>query len=246
MNGYRTILAIVLILSFLLSCAARSRGVYHLVKDKETLTSIARAYDCDISSIARANRMKTSAELKTGSVIFIPGAKEMREAIPPGTAMRKSAPPPPRQEEPPRDTPAAAPREETSPPPKKISLRFHWPVKGKVSTRFGPQSNGLRNTGIKIDAPEGTPVAASESGTVIHAGPIKYFGRTVIIRHGSHFTTVYAHLKDISSRAGDIVTRGARIATVGKDEQSGTPCLHFEIRYKNSARNPLEYLTDAR
>jgi murein DD-endopeptidase MepM/ murein hydrolase activator NlpD len=246
MNGYRIILSIVLVLLFLLSCTARSRGVYHLVKEHETLTGIARTYDCNISAIARANRMKTSAELKTGSVIFIPGAKEVRNVKPPETAVRKPAPPIPPRQESPREILTSTPLEDASSPPKKISLMFYWPVKGKILARFGPQPNGLRNTGIKIDANEDTPVAASESGTVIYAGPIKYFGRTVIMKHSGHFTTVYANLKDISSREGDIVTRGVHIATVGRDEQLGKSCLHFEIRYKNSVLNPLEYLTDAR
>ncbi|MBW1679554.1 MAG: M23 family metallopeptidase, partial [Deltaproteobacteria bacterium] len=129
-------------------------------------------------------------------------------------------------------------------PPSKIvkeKKNFIWPVQGKVVSKFGIRS-GLRYEGVEIAAPLGTPVKASREGEVVYEGSLKGYGNLLILKHGNHFNTVYAynHINLVS--LGRKVKRGETIARVGKTSRSSDPRLHFQIRKKNQARNPLFFL----
>ncbi len=74
------------------SKASSAKGVYHRVKNGETLTGIARAYGIPVQTIAEANRIKITARVEKDSVIFIPGAKRVIENTTPlGLAKREKA-----------------------------------------------------------------------------------------------------------------------------------------------------------
>jgi lipoprotein NlpD len=129
--------------------------------------------------------------------------------------------------------------------PEKIKFdkgRFIWPVKGKLQSRFGIQSNGMYNNGIKIAAKEGTPVLAAASGMVIFSNLLRDYGETIIIKHEDNYATVYTNLSKRIVRVDDHIKKGGRIALLGKPEKKGETYLNFEIRHKNKARNPLFFL----
>lgn len=119
---------------------------------------------------------------------------------------------------------------------------FFWPVSGKVASRFGKQKNGMFNNGISIVAAENAPVVAAAAGTVIFAAFLKDYGETVIIKHGNGYATVYAHLGRRLVECDAQLKRGEKIAVLLRTEGKGEPSLHFEIRHKNKARNPLPLL----
>lgn len=121
--------------------------------------------------------------------------------------------------------------------------RFIWPLRGPVATKFGIQPNGQKCNGIRITAREGTPVKASAPGEIIFSSPIKYYGETIIIKHGQHYLTVYAFLKNKRAKVGDHVKKGEQIALLGRPENNNArPYLHFEIRQNQKPKNPLFYL----
>jgi lipoprotein NlpD len=120
--------------------------------------------------------------------------------------------------------------------------RFVWPLKGKVVSHFGIQPNRMYYNGIRIAAGEGTAVQATADGLVIFSAPLKDYGETIIIRHEDQYATVYSHLGIRTVRGETRVKKGDRIAFLGKGENEEEPYLHFEIRYKNKARNPLFFL----
>lgn len=120
--------------------------------------------------------------------------------------------------------------------------RFSWPVKGKVISHFGIQPNRMYYNGIRIVAGEGTAVQAAADGLVIFSGPLKDYGETIIIQHEDPYATVYTHLGIRAVRGETRVKKGDRIAFLGKGEDQEEPYLHFEVRYKNKARNPLFFL----
>jgi lipoprotein NlpD len=121
--------------------------------------------------------------------------------------------------------------------------RFIWPLRGTVTSKFGIQPNGLKYNGIRISAKEGSPVVASAAGEVTYAAPIKYYGETIILKHDSHYSTVYSFLNDIQVRVGDRVKKGDQIASLGIPVNGdGQSYLNFEIRLDNNPRNPLFFL----
>jgi lipoprotein NlpD len=120
--------------------------------------------------------------------------------------------------------------------------RFVWPVKGKVVSHFGIQPNRMYYNGIRIAAGEGTAVQATADGLVIFSAPLKDYGETIIIRHEDQYASVYSHLGVRTVPGETRVKKGDRIAFLGKGEDREGSYLHFEIRHKNKARNPLFFL----
>jgi murein DD-endopeptidase MepM/ murein hydrolase activator NlpD len=107
-----------------------------------------------------------------------------------------------------------------------------WPVSGVMTSPYGLRmrggSPGLHH-GVDIAAPTGTPVQAMRSGRVEHAGAWGGYGLSVLISHGPHVRTLYAHLSRIDVREGERVRGGQRIGAVGRTGNATGPHLHFEV-----------------
>lgn len=92
--------------------------------------------------------------------------------------------------------------------------------------------------GLDLSAPIGTPIYATADGVVTFAGryPISQsvnwwrFGNVVTINHANRFITIYAHCDTVRVKAGERVTQGQIIATVGNTGWSTNAHLHYEIR----------------
>jgi murein DD-endopeptidase MepM/ murein hydrolase activator NlpD len=124
------------------------------------------------------------------------------------------------------------------PPPRSV-LRFAWPLRGPVGEGFGPR--GARfHTGIDLPAPAGTPVAAAGYGCVESAGwDAGGYGNLVVVRHRLGMTSWYAHLRGIAVRPGACVVAGQPVGSVGSSGRSTGPHLHFELRLRGAAVDPL-------
>src|SRR3546814_20916975 len=77
---------------------------------------------------------------------------------------------------------------------------FIWPVKGRISGRFGSGrvyngQPGAGHSGTDIAVPTGTPVKAPAAGVVTLADDLYLTGGTILIDHGhgrvSHFLPPY-------------------------------------------------------
>ena len=124
-----------------------------------------------------------------------------------------------------------------------IGPLFGWPVSGRIISTFGPAAGGTHNDGINIAAPEGTTVAAAESGTVAYAGnELRGFGNLLLVKHDGGWVTAYAHNQVLLVKKGDRVRRGQAIARVGSTGGVGAPQLHFELRSGTKAVDPLDHL----
>lgn len=98
------------------------------------------------------------------------------------------------------------------------------------------------HTGVDLASAEGTPVLASNGGTVIFAGWNNWgYGYLVVLAHGP-FTTIYGHLSDIGVRCGQYVNAGQQIGAVGNTGNSSGTHLHFEIRYNDVPQNPTSVM----
>jgi murein DD-endopeptidase MepM/ murein hydrolase activator NlpD len=120
-------------------------------------------------------------------------------------------------------------------------LRFDWPANGTISSGFGKRY-GRMHEGIDITKDGGRDVRAAASGKVEFVGSKGSFGKTVVINHGRGMKTVYAHNERIYVKKGMTVRRGVIIAKMGSSGRSTGIHLHFEIRKRGKAQNPLRYL----
>ena len=119
---------------------------------------------------------------------------------------------------------------------------FARPASGTLTSNFGSRW-GRNHNGIDIGASVGTPVYASDNGTVIYS---QYnnggYGNLVQIDHGNGFVTYYAHCSELIAKVGDVVAKGDVIARVGNTGRSTGPHLHFEVRKGGEVQNPANYL----
>ena len=107
---------------------------------------------------------------------------------------------------------------------------FVWPVPGyKYVSRW--MGNGHR--GADICAAYGTPIYASDSGTVIAAGWHYSYGNYVEIDHGNGYKTLYAHMSRILVSQGQAVSKMDQIGEVGSTGNSTGNHCHFEMYYNN-------------
>jgi peptidoglycan DL-endopeptidase CwlO len=121
-----------------------------------------------------------------------------------------------------------------------------WPVSGPISSPFGPRClpNGdcSFHPGVDIAVGPGTPIKAAAAGTVIYAGWMEGYGNFVVIDHGNHLATAYAHQSTISVSNGASVAQGQVIGYSGCTGYCFGPHLHFEVRVNGSPVDPLRYL----
>lgn len=134
------------------------------------------------------------------------------------------------------EAPAAAPSVEAL-----SSSGFVWPVQGTLVSPFGMRWGRL-HAGIDIAAPAGTPIAAAASGTVSYAGSMSGYGLVVVIQHANGLATAYAHDSSIAVSAGQSVSQGETIASVGCTGRCFGDHVHFEVRAGGSPVDPIGYL----
>jgi len=221
---------------------AESYGIYHRVREKETLQTISVRYQVDIDKLRAANTLGPTDEVKPGDYLFIPGVKGPLEETVPSQEKTK-------------------PVEGKTVPTGRAALgvthgavgkdltaagkaKFDWPVRGVVTSLFGMRGDSPHE-GIDISVPEGTLVTAAGDGKVIFAADHGAYGLVVIIQHADNDFTVYAHNSKILVQEGQTVKQGEKIALSGSTGRSSGPHLHFEVRIGAKPQDPLQFLPRA-
>lgn len=135
--------------------------------------------------------------------------------------------------------------------PKGRSLRktfLRTPVAfSRISSRFSngrrhPVLNRIRaHKGVDYAAPRGTPVKATGAGRIVWRARKGGYGKTIVIQHGSRYSTLYAHLSRYQRglKNGSRVQQGQIIGYVGATGLATGPHLHYEFRVNGVHRNPL-------
>ena len=121
---------------------------------------------------------------------------------------------------------------------------FRLPVRGRITSPFGLKRilNGeprSPHSGIDIGVPEGTPIKASQDGTVALTGEFYLPGKVVILSHGCRVYTYYAHLSKILVAEGDKVKAGQVIGLSGSSGRATGPHLHFGLYLSGIKVDPL-------
>lgn len=124
-------------------------------------------------------------------------------------------------------------------PPPVSPLRLAPPMPGPFTDDFGPRGARFHG-GLDYPADAGATVRAAGAGQVSFAGwhPGGY-GFIVAIVHSAEVRTLYAHLSRIDVRLGQAVKAGTPIGAIGATGIATGPHLHFEVRVRGAAVDPL-------
>ncbi len=121
----------------------------------------------------------------------------------------------------------------------KLRNKLYWPVKGRISHRFGSQKQGyLKWKGVMLAAKMGEQVKTIHNGTVLFADWLKGYGLVTVIDHGNGYMSLYGHNQTLLKSVGDRVETGEPIALVGQSGGQQRSGLYFEIRHQGKAVNP--------
>ena len=247
--------------------AAFTQPATHVVKNGDTVYSIARRYKVDMAVLVSLNAISASYRISPGQRLLLPGqagaaaATTALAGLPAANTMKLSsaaATATPTQQPVAQASLAAwtqssqssvamvPPPEVTGPIPKappRAGDKFIWPVEGKLLLKYGPKQGGLHNDGINIAAPRGSPVRAADNGVVAYVGnELRGFGNLLLIKHDGGWMTAYAHNESILVGRGAKVKQGQTVARVGDSGSVITPQLHFEIRRGIRAVDPAKQL----
>jgi len=233
----------------LMTACAATYGEQYIVSPGESIESISRARGVSSSVVREMNYLRPDDRVAAGDIIFLPASTgQVEREAPSGKKATKTTYVPPKKRAAPKPVQKTAkvekdpakkepptyrtPKKTNSTPMKVSNSGFQWPLAGRVLCEFGDGGG----KGIEIESASGASVMSAAKGKVSYAGlPARAYGHMVIVDHGGDRYTVYSNLQSIGIKAGALVDRGELLGTA-----SGF--LHFEVRDKGSARDPLLYL----
>ena len=127
--------------------------------------------------------------------------------------------------------------------PRRWSGPFLLPVDGLPTSNFGTVSyfNGQRrspHTGVDFLSATGTPIRASNHGTVALAEALYFTGNTVIIDYGDGLYSLFAHLSEFRAKEGDVVAPDTIVGLVGATGRVTGPHLHWTVLLHGARVDP--------
>jgi murein DD-endopeptidase MepM/ murein hydrolase activator NlpD len=121
---------------------------------------------------------------------------------------------------------------------------LEWPADGELTDGFGPRWGRL-HSGIDIGILRRLRVVAAADGRVSAAGYLPGYtgyGLVVIVDHRNGNETLYAHLSRVDVRQGEWVRSGTPLGLAGCTGSCTGTHLHFELRRRGRAVDPLPFL----
>ena len=210
--------------------AQSSRSAVHVVQRGETLSSIARRYVQNWRTLASINGINPPYSLSIGQVIRLSASTQ-----PTRTTVRRST-----SKQVARTYQQAPTSRATGTRSGSCSPPVSWQLPTTGAVRSSTSSSGRK--GIAIAGRVGQQIRAAASGQVIYSGTgLQGYNNLIIIQHNEAFLSVYANNNQRYVREGSRVRGGQVIATMGIDNERRA-ALHFEIRCRGKAINPLPYL----
>lgn len=217
-------LAVAILLAGCAGSKSSDSGNVYTVKRGDTLYKISRQTGTSVNDLARLNGISPPYTIEVGQRLklngtakssFTKGGTQTAKVVPSSAVPLSSWPP--------------------------VGQRcWRWPTSGKVIRPYSTSEGG--NKGIDIAGSRGQAVYAAGAGKVVYAGnQLRGYGNLIMIKHSDEYITAYAHNDTILVNNGQSVKIGQKIATMGSSDADGVQ-LHFQIRYKATAIDPLRYL----
>jgi murein DD-endopeptidase MepM/ murein hydrolase activator NlpD len=122
------------------------------------------------------------------------------------------------------------------------ALSFRYPIRGTLTSYFGPDGSAMRY-GVDFTAAPGTRVVAPESGTIVFVGERRGYGPVVEIRHENGFISRLSPVRT-GLLLEQHVAAGDPIGTLPEIERSTTATLHYELLIDGIPYNPMFYLPE--
>lgn len=132
---------------------------------------------------------------------------------------------------------------------------LRWPLAQHIITAGWLYNDGSLHRALDFRAAVGTPVYAAEDSTVEVAyrwngkrtqGDTNSYGNMIKLRHATYkygtLETLYAHLSKLCVTQGQQVQEGQLIGYSGDTGNCYGAHLHFEVRWRGSRTNPLNWL----
>lgn len=200
-------------------------GSVYTVKRGDTLSRISRMTGTSVRDLARMNGISPPYTIEVGQKLKVSGASSSSTKK---STTSKTA----------KVVPSSAVPQSSWPP---VGQRcWRWPASGKVVMKYSTSEGG--NKGIDIAGSRGQPVYAAGAGKVVYVGnQLRGYGNLVMIKHNEDYITAYAHNDKMLVNNGQSVKIGQQIATMGSSDADSVR-LHFQIRYRATAIDPLRYL----
>ena len=249
-----------------------SRPDFYVVKQGDTLYSIALDHGIDYRELALWNGVSNPGAIQTGQQLRLAPPQTAATTAPlkspPGVQARPLTGAP--QPTAPTDTVKSQPQGVRVPyseqayaqlatikpdgaPPAKPDGPSAAPGPDSDEIQFSWPANGkIVNSfndganlkGIGIAGRSGQPVYASAPGRVIFSGTgIRGFGKLIVIKHNNTFLSVYGHNSELLVKEGQNVTKGQKIAEMGNTDADQVK-LHFEIRRYGKPVDPVKLLPE--
>jgi len=190
-----------------------SRGVWHRIREGQTLWRIAKTYHVSLEELKEINEIEDVVHVRQGTWIFIPNAKKVLYV---------------------QGNINDAEVENTR-------MNFIWPIKGEVVKSFGKIGKDY-NYGIDIKTRANENVVATMSGVVVLSGLIRGYGDTIIIEHDHDFCSLYSRNIKSLVNEGQTIEKSNVIAKFVPIKKSSKEIMHYELFYKGKPVNPLYYL----
>jgi septal ring factor EnvC (AmiA/AmiB activator) len=122
--------------------------------------------------------------------------------------------------------------------------RLSLPVTGKIlrDVKLVRSNPFMHRKGVYITGSPGEAVRAVFPGRVDFSGWFKGYGQLIIVNHGSHYFTIFAHLDERMRETGDMVEADEPLGLVGNPGWEAGPGVYFEIRKGSEHLDPNAWL----
>ncbi|WMN59054.1 peptidoglycan DD-metalloendopeptidase family protein [Pseudoalteromonas xiamenensis] len=228
------------------------KGSSYVVKQGDTLFSIAFAANQDYRTVAKRNNIPAPFTIYPGQKLYFDNSNNKNKKRKKYTNLSNKSSSQQRKynkivkkDLDPKNQPEYVQKEvnkKSSSTNQLDSKGVHWiwPTSGKITQRFSIKENGYK--GLQISNKQGTNVVAAAGGVVVYAGnALRGYGNLIILKHDDDYLSAYAHNSKLLVREQQQVKVGQKIAEMGSTDAESS-ALRFEIRFRGQSVDPVIYL----